>query len=97
LLFFLPLFWFCYDIGVSLLLAWSEVSTIMLSKVFQCRDCGSFDGYRSHPRTFSEKYVLPLLLLRPVRCADCFRRYYRSVFVQVRERHSPEVTPRLAA
>jgi hypothetical protein len=70
---------------------------IMLSRAFQCRDCGSFDGYRSRPRSFSEKYLLPLLFLRPVRCADCFRRYYRPMFEQVRERHSPEVTTRVAA
>src|SRR5947209_3431250 len=43
----------------------------MLSKLFQCQDCGSFDGYRSRPRNFSEKYLLPLVLLLPVRCADC--------------------------
>jgi hypothetical protein len=69
----------------------------MLSRAFQCRDCGSFDGYRSRPRSFSEKYLLPLLLLRPVRCADCFRRDYISMLVQVRERPSPGVTPRVAA
>ncbi len=69
----------------------------MLSKLFHCQDCGSFDGSRSRPRNFSEKYLLPLVLLRPVRCADCFRRSYRSIFVQARERHSPEVTPRVAA
>jgi hypothetical protein len=96
LLFLAPRLWFCYDTRVSLLLACLR-SPIMLSKLFQCQDCGSFDGYRSRSRTFSEKYLLPLVLLRPVRCADCFRRSYRSIFVQARERHSPEVTPRVAA
>lgn len=35
---------------------------------FRCRDCGSSLGYRSRPKTFSEKYFLPLILLCPV-CA----------------------------
>jgi hypothetical protein len=69
----------------------------MVSKLFQCEDCGSFEGYRSRPRTLTEKYVLPLLLLRPVRCGDCFRRCYRSIFVQVRARHESELTHRAAA
>jgi hypothetical protein len=32
-----------------------------------------------------------------VRCADCFRRSYEWVFVQVRERHESQVTHRAAA
>jgi hypothetical protein len=58
----------------------------MLSRTFQCEDCGSVEGYRSRPRNFLEKHILPLMGLRPVRCADCFRRYYRPSFVVVRER-----------
>jgi hypothetical protein len=69
----------------------------MLSKQFQCRDCGSPNGYRSRPRTFTEKYILPALYLRPVRCGDCFRRFYRPLFVQVRERNQSEVTHHAAA
>jgi hypothetical protein len=69
----------------------------MLSKSFQCSDCGSRDGYRSRPRTFAEKYILPVLCLRPVRCADCFRRSYQWVFVPVRERNESEVTHHVAA
>ena len=69
----------------------------MLSKSFQCRDCGSVDGYRSRPRTLAERFLLPLLLLRPVRCADCFRRSYQSVFMQVRDRHQPKTTHHVAA
>jgi len=60
----------------------------MLSKLFHCTDCGSSDGYRSRPRNFTEKYILPLLFLRPVRCSDCYRRCYRPTVVQVRERHN---------
>jgi hypothetical protein len=58
----------------------------MLSRQFLCHDCGSLVGFRSRPRTLTEKYLLPVLLLRPVRCGDCFRRYYRPLFVEVRER-----------
>ena len=61
----------------------------MLSRTFHCDDCGSIEGYRSRPRNFFEKRLLPLVGLRPVRCGDCFRRYYRPTFVEVRER--PEV------
>jgi hypothetical protein len=69
----------------------------MVSKPFQCRDCGSLQGYRSRPRTFTEKYVLPALGLRPVRCADCFRRSYQWAFIQVRERNESGLTHRAAA
>jgi len=58
---------------------------------FHCDDCGSDTGFRSRRRSFSERYLLPVFLLKPVRCADCFRRDYRLVFVPVRERLS-EVT-----
>ena len=63
----------------------------MMSKTFQCEDCGSVEGYRSRPRNFLERRVLPLIFLRPVRCGDCFRRYYRPNFIEVRER--PELQP----
>jgi hypothetical protein len=53
---------------------------------FHCDDCGSEIGFCSRRRTFSERYLLPILLLRPVRCAECFRRDYRLLFVPVRER-----------
>jgi len=69
----------------------------MLSRRFQCSDCGSSDGYRSRPRTFAEKYLLRLLFLRPVRCAACFLRSYRTVFVQVRDRSGHTAAHRAAA
>ena len=69
----------------------------MQAKPFQCRDCGSVDGYRSRPRTFSERFLLPAFFLRPVRCADCFRLYYLPVFVQVRDRREPRATSNIAA
>jgi hypothetical protein len=58
----------------------------MSSRLFQCRDCGSFNGYRSRPQTFVEKFLLPLFLLRTVRCGDCFHRSAHLITVQVQER-----------
>jgi hypothetical protein len=61
------------------------------SVVFQpyvCPDCGNDVGFRSRPRSVIEQYILPVLLLRPVRCAHCFRRDYRLIFTEVRERFS---------
>jgi hypothetical protein len=53
---------------------------------FHCDDCGGDVGFRSRRRTFSERYLLPILLLQPVRCSECFRRDYHLVFVPVKER-----------
>ena len=55
-------------------------------KEFRCSDCGSSAGFRSRPRTLSEKYILPILMFQPVRCGDCFHRFYLPVSVPVRER-----------
>jgi len=64
----------------------SVADRISCSKVYHCRDCANEVGVRSHPRTFIERYILPLLLMQPVRCADCFRRDYWLIFTGVRER-----------
>jgi hypothetical protein len=53
---------------------------------FHCDDCGSDTGFHSRRRTFSERYLLPVFFLKPVRCAECFRRDYRLLFVPVKER-----------
>jgi hypothetical protein len=53
---------------------------------FQCPDCGSLDAYRSRPRNWIERVVLPLLYLRPARCGDCFRRSYVFLSIPVLER-----------
>lgn len=58
----------------------------MAIKPFECPDCGSPDAYRSRPRNWIEKALLPLLLLRPVRCSDCFRRSYVFLSIPVRDR-----------
>jgi hypothetical protein len=62
---------------------------------YHCRDCGSEVGFRSRRRTLTERYLLPLFLLMPVRCGECFRRDYRLIFTQVRDRFSdaPRIMP----
>ena len=55
---------------------------------FHCRDCGSEVGFRSRRRSLSERYILPLFLLQPVRCGECFRRDYRLIFAKVKDRLS---------
>ena len=63
---------------------------------YRCRDCGSDAGFRSRRRTLSERFILPLMLLQPVRCGECFRRDYWWTFTAgVRERLSdpPRMMP----
>jgi hypothetical protein len=55
---------------------------------YRCHDCGSEIGFRSRRRTLTEKLILPLLFLQPVRCGECFRRDYRLIFTPVRHRLS---------
>jgi len=59
---------------------------------YRCHDCGSEVGFRSRRRNLAERFILPLFLLQPVRCGECFRRDYRFMFTQVRDRWS--ATPR---
>ncbi|MGH9493503.1 MAG: hypothetical protein ACRD3B_00795 [Candidatus Sulfotelmatobacter sp.] len=67
----------------------------LLFPPYSCHDCGSEVGFRSRRRTLVERYILPALLLRPVRCGECFRRDYRLIFTAVRDRVM--VIPRLVA
>ena len=53
---------------------------------FECKECGSERGYASRPRGFSEKHILPVLMMRPVRCADCYQRCWRPVTVALMRR-----------
>jgi hypothetical protein len=64
-----------------------------VTKSYRCRDCGSEVGFRSRRRTLTERFILPLFLLQPVRCGECFRRDYRLIFTPVRDRLSD--TPRI--
>ncbi|HEX4786055.1 MAG TPA: hypothetical protein VH350_17065 [Candidatus Sulfotelmatobacter sp.] len=66
-----------------------------LTRPYFCRDCGSEVGFRSRRRTLIERFVLPMFLLKPVRCGECFRRDYRLIFTLVHERVAD--TPRIAA
>jgi hypothetical protein len=60
----------------------------LLTSTYHCHDCGSEIGFRSRRRTIFERFVLPIFLLQPVRCGECFRRDYRLIFTPVRERLS---------
>ena len=66
-----------------------------LFSLYRCRDCGSESGFRSRRRTLTERLILPLLLMQPVRCGECFRRDYRLIFTPVRDRLSdaPRMMP----
>jgi hypothetical protein len=60
---------------------------------FHCRGCGGHEVYRSHPRNFFERYVLPVLLLRAVRCERCFHRRYVFRTIPVLDRVQAERKP----
>ena len=62
---------------------------------YRCSDCGSETGFRSRRRTLTERFILPLLLMQPVRCGECFRRDYRLIFTSVRDRlpETPKIIP----
>ena len=62
----------------------------MSARLFECKSCGGFIGFRSRPKNFRERFLLPLLFLRPVRCGNCYKRSYRSVAVPVRPRREPK-------
>jgi hypothetical protein len=68
-----------------------------LSTQYQCPDCSGPDAYRSRRRTFLEKYVLPVLLLKPARCADCFHRSSVPMFMKLRDRADKPDVKRPAA
>ena len=57
----------------------------LFGKGYRCRDCGKGVGFRSRPRTLLERYILPLSLMRPVRCGGCSRRDYRLIFIRLSE------------
>ena len=37
----------------------------MSPKLFECRDCGGFHGYRSRPKNFTEKFLVALDVSSP--------------------------------
>ena len=50
---------------------------------YRCTDCGAPKGHRSRPRNPVEKYFYPLFLRQPVRCDNCWRRSWVSLFTQL--------------
>ena len=58
----------------------------VFSSEFHCPGCTSQEAYRSRPRGFFERRVLPLLNLQPVRCDHCHLRTYVSRSIPVFER-----------
>lgn len=57
---------------------------------FYCRECGGQEAYRSRPRGFFERHVLPFLLLQTVRCQRCYHRGYALRTIPAPERLQPE-------
>lgn len=68
----------------------AKPSLIQLFAEFRCRNCGTQEAYRSRPRGVIEKYVLPLLLLRAVRCERCYYRSYVLSTVPTLQRDQPD-------
>ena len=62
-------------------------------RTYRCQDCGSEVGFRSRRRSLGERFLLPLFLLQPVRCGECFRRDYRLISTKVSDRLAD--TPRM--
>ena len=69
----------------------------MITDGFRCPDCGSADAFRSRRRGFVEKVIQPFLLLKPVRCVNCFRRSSASLFLRARRLDVRSTVPRRAA
>jgi DNA-directed RNA polymerase subunit RPC12/RpoP len=42
-----------------------------------CPYCGSSELFRSHRRGVIERYLFPVVGVRPVRCGNCDARFYR--------------------
>ena len=64
---------------------------------FRCKRCGHLVGYRSRPRGVVEKFLLPLVFVRPVRCGGCMRRTYGLVFMPAEQRNENHISPAEAA
>src|SRR5271169_4731818 len=57
---------------------------------FHCPGCGGQNAYRSRPRGFFEKHVLPFLWLQKVRCERCYHRSYILRTIPVLDRVASE-------
>lgn len=56
---------------------------------FHCPECDGRVAYRSRPRSFFERRVLPAMLLQAVRCERCYLRVYVSRMIPVLEPFQP--------
>ena len=65
----------------------------LLSAEIHCSGCGNRGACHSRPRGFVEKQLLPVLMLKPVRCDHCFHRFYVRRSVPVSERPGPGLPP----
>jgi hypothetical protein len=57
---------------------------------FRCRECGPQQAYKSRPRGFFERRVLPLLLMQTVRCERCYHRSYALITIHALEPFQPQ-------
>jgi hypothetical protein len=45
----------------------ASILRFLFAKPYRCRDCRGGEGIRSRRRTWTERYILPLFLMQPVR------------------------------
>ena len=64
-------------------------SWIGVFEEFHCRGCSATEAYRSRPRGFFEKRVLPFLLMQTVRCQRCDQRAWVFWTITALERNPP--------
>lgn len=67
------------------------------SEEFHCKSCGAHQAFRSRPRSFFERYLLPLLMLQTVRCERCFHRSYILRKIAVHDKPQSEHKPSRSA
>lgn len=66
---------------------WAAINNkVDSAKKYRCPDCGGKVGFPSRAHNLIERYIFPLVLTKPVRCANCFRRDYRLIFTRMNER-----------
>jgi hypothetical protein len=47
---------------------------------FTCPKCGSHEGFCGARQGFLERFVLPIMMIQPVRCTACDERSHRFPF-----------------
>jgi hypothetical protein len=61
-------------------IVWYLERNLLRVGIEHCPHCNQADICISRPNSLWEEIAI-LLLLRPVRCRDCMRRFYRPLFV----------------